>query len=123
MRHDAPRVFGTDRPATYGAPVYGPPYGANVFRPPLLSPSSQFIPQSRPAAPYVSSAAAAPPAAATAATAASSSAKAAEALAQQQAAEDKRRGYATIKGKPVAVCKRKNGGAEELKVRLAMQIF
>jgi hypothetical protein len=56
------------------------------------------------------------PAVTVAAGVAASSAKAAEAVALQQAADDKKRGYPTIKGKSVAICKRKISGTEELKV-------
>ena len=96
----------------YGAPSYTPPY-TNVFRPPGVAATSQFVAPSRPVLPHASASSSS---VASTAAAASSSAKAAEALAQQQAADDKKRGYPTIKGKSVAQCKRKTSGTEELKV-------
>jgi len=123
MRHDAPRAFGMgDRPLPYGAGAapYGPPY-TNIFRPPGVPSTSQFIAPSRPVvASFPSSSGAASSSTGATATAAASAAKAAEALAQQQAADDKKRGYPTIKGKAVAQCKRKICGNEELKVLAVM---
>jgi hypothetical protein len=122
MRNDAPRVFVTgDRSMSYGAAPYGPPYSSNVFRPPGVPTASHFIAPSRPVVTaFPSASGAASSATSTPAASASSSAKAAEVLAQQQAAEDKKRGYPTIKGKPVAQCKRKSCGTEELKVPAVM---
>ena len=124
VRNDAPRVYGTgDRSLPYGAAPapYGPPYSSNVFRPPGVPTASHFIAPSRPVVPaFPSASGAASSAASTPAASALSSSKAAEVLAQQQAAEDKKRGYPTIKGKPVAQCKRKSCGTEELKVPAVM---
>jgi hypothetical protein len=123
MRHDAPRAFGMgDRPLTYGAAPYGPPY-TNVFRPgpPGVPTPSQYLAPSRPiTAAFPSTSGAVSSSTSATAAAASSSAKAAEVLAQQQAADDKKRGYPTIKGKSVAQCKRKSCGTEELKVLASM---
>jgi hypothetical protein len=103
------------------AAPYVPPYSSNVFRPPGVPTASHFIAPSRPVVPaFPSASGAASSAASTPAASALSSSKAAEVLAQQQAAEDKKRGYPTIKGKPVAQCKRKSCGTEELKVPAVM---